>query len=148
MTHPALPFGTRLIGQTEKALDAILSRLLGGTGVSETHWVALSLAIAAGPSASSPAVTASLATALQVPVEDAERLVAELVGLGLLEAAGDGVSVTGRGGEFSASVRASVDRITARLWGELDAEDVAVAARVLNAVLANARTELAAPVAS
>lgn len=35
-------FGTRLIGQTEKALNAILNRELEGTGVTEPQWVTLS----------------------------------------------------------------------------------------------------------
>ena len=37
-------FGPALIGQTEKALDAILVRELDGTGVSAAGWVVLKLA--------------------------------------------------------------------------------------------------------
>ena len=36
-------FDARLLGQTEKAANAILDRLLAGTGVTEPQWVALSL---------------------------------------------------------------------------------------------------------
>lgn len=37
-------FGPQLIGQTEKALDAILRRLLAGTGLTEPEWVTLRIA--------------------------------------------------------------------------------------------------------
>jgi hypothetical protein len=38
------PFGPQLIGETEKTLNAILRRLLQGTGLSEPQWVTLRLA--------------------------------------------------------------------------------------------------------
>jgi hypothetical protein len=38
------PFGAQLIGQTEKTLNAILFRLLDGTGLTEPQWIALVLA--------------------------------------------------------------------------------------------------------
>ena len=48
-TTPA--FGPPLIGQTEKALNAILDRQLAGTGMTEPQWVTLSLTVAGGGSA-------------------------------------------------------------------------------------------------
>ena len=38
------PFGPRLIGETEKTLNALLCRLLAGTGLTEPQWVTLRLA--------------------------------------------------------------------------------------------------------
>ena len=38
------PFGPQLIGETEKTLNAILRRVLQGTGLSEPQWVTLRLA--------------------------------------------------------------------------------------------------------
>ena len=43
-------FGTQLIGQTEKTLNAILGRLLAGTGLSEPEWVTLTVAVTSGGS--------------------------------------------------------------------------------------------------
>jgi hypothetical protein len=39
-------FSTQILGQTEKALGAILDRQLAGTGLTEPQWVTLSLAVA------------------------------------------------------------------------------------------------------
>jgi hypothetical protein len=40
--HASAPaFGTPIIGQTEKALNAILARQLAGTGITEPQWVTL-----------------------------------------------------------------------------------------------------------
>ena len=38
------PFGPQLIGETEKTLNALLRRLLQGTGLTEPQWVTLRLA--------------------------------------------------------------------------------------------------------
>jgi len=40
----------RVIGETEKTLNAFLGRLLAGTGVAEPQWVILSVAITGGGS--------------------------------------------------------------------------------------------------
>jgi hypothetical protein len=40
----SIPFGSQLIGQTEKALVALLRRSLEGTGLSEPQWVTLRVA--------------------------------------------------------------------------------------------------------
>jgi hypothetical protein len=39
------PFGTQLIGRTEKALSTILAAHLAGTGLTEAHWVTLTLIV-------------------------------------------------------------------------------------------------------
>jgi hypothetical protein len=38
------PFGPQLIGETEKALNALLRRFLEGTGLTEPEWVTLRIA--------------------------------------------------------------------------------------------------------
>ena len=38
------PFGPQLIGETEKTLNAILRRILQGTGLTEPQWVTMRLA--------------------------------------------------------------------------------------------------------
>ncbi len=43
-------FSTQLIGQTEKTLNAILDRLLAGTGLNEPQWVTLTIALMSGGS--------------------------------------------------------------------------------------------------
>ncbi|HEX3831588.1 MAG TPA: hypothetical protein VHW04_06425 [Solirubrobacteraceae bacterium] len=41
-------FSPQVIGQTEKALNAILKKLLAGTGLSEPQWVTLTLTVMSG----------------------------------------------------------------------------------------------------
>jgi hypothetical protein len=47
MTAPPT-FGTPVIGQTEKALNAILHRQLAGTSLTEPQWVTLTLTVVSG----------------------------------------------------------------------------------------------------
>jgi hypothetical protein len=48
-TYPTL--STRVIGQAEKTLGAILGRQLAGTGLTEPQWVILTLAVTSGGTA-------------------------------------------------------------------------------------------------
>src|SRR4051794_41938202 len=41
-------FSAQALGQTEKALNAILDRRLAGTGLTERQWIALSLLVMSG----------------------------------------------------------------------------------------------------
>jgi hypothetical protein len=41
-------FGAQVLGQTEKALNAILARQLAGTGLTEPQWVTLTLTVVSG----------------------------------------------------------------------------------------------------
>jgi hypothetical protein len=52
------------------------------------------------------------------------------------------VIVTDAGRRLHSQVRTAVSGITQRLWGDLAAEDLATAARVLSTVLARANQEL------
>ena len=42
---PPPEFGTQLIGQTEKTLNAILDRLLAGSGLDESQWITLTVTV-------------------------------------------------------------------------------------------------------
>jgi hypothetical protein len=53
------------------------------------------------------------------------------------------VTLTDRGQQVHAELRAATTAITQRLWGDLPAEDLATAGRVLDTVLARANVELA-----
>ncbi len=102
----------RLIGQTEKAMNAILDRLLAGSGVSEPQWVALVLASSGEP---------------QPRPEPVQALIAH----GLLD--GDG-RVTDAGAAFRDRIGAQVSEVVHRLWGDLPPADLATTARVLETV--------------
>jgi DNA-binding MarR family transcriptional regulator len=137
-------FGTQSIGQTEKALNAILDRELTGSGLSERQWVALTLTAMTGP-APREQLQARVAGAIKLDQPGAEALMASLVEAGLVEI-GEEAPHTARptpdGAALQARVRGRVTEITARLWGDLPADDLATAGRVLATVLERANEEL------
>jgi hypothetical protein len=88
-----------------------------------------------------------VAGVLKVDDAQAQARIAELAAAGLLQASGgDGapVTVTEAGRRLHGRIRGAVTQITARLWGDLPAEDLATAGRVLDTILTRANAELAA----
>ena len=137
------PFGTQIIGQTEKALNAILVRELTGTGLTEPQWVTLTIAVMSGGTVDRVALASRVAGALKVSDAQAQARIDELAASGLLEANTDrAVSVTETGSSLQGRIRAIVTEITQRLWGDLPPDDLRAAGRVLATVLERANTEL------
>jgi DNA-binding MarR family transcriptional regulator len=138
-------FGTPLIGQTEKALNAILRPQLAGTGLTEPQWVTLSLCVAADGTIDGDELTGRVAGVLKVSDAHARARITELAAAQLLQPADNGGSrakLTDAGRRLHHQVRTAVSEITERLWGDLPAEDLATAGRVLSTVLERANTEL------
>jgi len=144
MTTPA--FSTQLIGQTEKALNAILAKLLADTAVTEPQWVTLNVTLAGAEALSIAELSSRVAGVLKISAADAKTRLAELSTDGLLqvpEAAESPLTLTGDGHALVRRVRAAVGDITGRLWGDLPEQGLAVAGRVLGTVLSRADIELA-----
>jgi DNA-binding MarR family transcriptional regulator len=142
-TNPA--FGTQLIGQTEKTLNAILDRELAGTNLTEPQWVALTLAVMSGDAIDGNQFLTSVSAALKVSRPEAQARLAELVDAQLLDpptSDASPVNVTDAGRRLHARIRHAVTEITERLWGDLPADDLAAAGRVLGTVLERANVEL------
>jgi DNA-binding MarR family transcriptional regulator len=140
-------FGTPILGQTEKALNAILDRQLAGTGLTEPQWVTLTMTIAGGGTVDRDQLVGRVAGVLKVSEAEAQARIAELAAAQLLRAPdGEGptVELTDAGQQLHGRIRAAVAQITQRLWGDLPAEDLATAGRVLSTVLARANAELTA----
>ncbi|WP_189045656.1 MarR family winged helix-turn-helix transcriptional regulator [Micromonospora sonchi] len=146
MTTATPAFGAALIGQTEKALNAILDRQLAGTGLTEPQWVTLTLTVVSGENIDRAELIRRVGAATQFsPAAVAERIT-ELTAAGFLRDGGDGrVQVTDEGQERWTHVRTAIRPITQRLWGDLPAEDLATAGRVLGIVLDRANAVLVAP---
>ena len=141
-------FGTPLIDQTEKALNAILRLQLAGTGLSEQQWVTLSLIVAAGGTVDGDELTGRVAGVLKVSNAHARGRITELAAAQLLQpAANDGsrAKLSDAGLRLHRQVGTAVSGITERLWGDLAAEDIATAGRILSTVLERANAELAEP---
>ncbi|GAA0927425.1 MarR family winged helix-turn-helix transcriptional regulator [Virgisporangium aurantiacum] len=151
MTTADQPFGTALIGQTEKALNAILDRQLAGTGITEPQWVTLTLTVVGGGAVDRAELVRRVAGATQFSRASVADRIAELTAAGFLRAGdgdGDGgndrVEVTEEGHARWTRVRTAIGPITQGLWGDLPAEDLAAATRVLRTVLDRAHAVLAA----
>jgi hypothetical protein len=139
-------FGTQLIGQTEKTMNAILDRLLAGPGLTEPQWVMLTLAVTSGGPVDRDQFVARVVGAAKYGEADVQEGISELAAAGLLDAPeGDGptVAVTEAGKQLHARIRVGVAEITERLWGDLPPEDLTIAGRVLATVLERANEELA-----
>ena len=142
-TTPDLPFGAQLIGRTEKSLDAVLKRVLVGSGLSEPEYVALRVCSdrSGEPRAD---VTAQLTAAFRKGEDHAAQLVERLSEAGVINSdQAAPVELTPAGRELHERLVAETDAIAGRLWGDLPADDLAVAARVLSTVLGRAATERA-----
>jgi len=142
-TYPT--FSPRVIGQAEKTLNAILGQQLAGTGLTEPQWVILTLAVTSGPAAGREAFTHLAAGALKISETQARALIGDLVAAQQLQITGEppAVTVTGPARRLHSQIRAAVAGITQRLWGDLPAEDLATAGRVLAIITDRANAELA-----
>jgi hypothetical protein len=141
--HPT--FSTRVIGQAEKTLNAILGRELAGTGLTEPQWVILTLAVTGGGAADRDRFTSMVADALKISEAEAKARVADMVTAQQLNITGQGSAVTATGAaqQLHSRIRAAITEITQRLWGDLPAEDLATAGRVLAIITERANAELA-----
>jgi len=137
-------FSAQLLGRTEKALNAILDQQLAGIGITEPQWVALTLTVTGGGTATTD-VLAKISEALKVDTAEARARVGELADLGLVRVGGDGAGVaTDEGTARWQRVREALGPITEQMWGDLPEADLAAAGRVLTVVLARANARLAA----
>jgi DNA-binding MarR family transcriptional regulator len=144
-TTPA--FGAQILGQTEKALNAILDRQLAGTGLSEPDWITLTLTAASGGTLGRDQLASQVAGALKVSPAMAQARIDGLAAAQLLQAGGGDeplVTLTGAGRQLHGQIRGAVSEITERMWGDLPAGDLVTAGRVLSIVLARANAELGA----
>lgn len=133
----SIPFGPRLIGETEKTLNALLRNFLAGTGLTEPQWVTLQLADEFDGSVD--AVGLADAAADRAQFADARQIVASLTDRALLD---DG-RLTPAARELVNGIRQQIAARVAEILGGLPEQDVAAAGRTLNEVLDRARRVLA-----
>ncbi|HLY34500.1 MAG TPA: hypothetical protein VKQ07_08205 [Jatrophihabitantaceae bacterium] len=134
-----------ILGQAEKAHNALLFRILAGTGVDEVQWISLQLALGSGGVANHAELVARVSSAAKFAPVTVEAAVAALVGAGLFEQNGPGhLAVTEDGREFVDHVRGATAPVVARAYSGVPAEDLAIAGRVLTEITARFDAELAA----
>ena len=116
-------------------LPSRASTLTAWLGLTEPDWVVLNLA-----ASGSPDLRARVSEVFHVPERVAAQRIDGLVGRGLLDAATLGATPAGR--ETFRRVTAGIDDVTRRAWGDVDAAELEVAARVLSTVLTRAQSML------
>ena len=142
----ATTFTPQLLGETEKALNAILYRELRATGLTEHQWITLRLTVSGGGDVDREQLVGRLAGALKGPGTDAQARVDELVDRSLLASGGEPARVTATeaGIGLHGQIRAGVGEITERLWGDLPSADLDTTGRTLATILQRANAYFAA----
>ena len=133
----------QLIGQTEKAMNAILDRLIADA-VTEPQWVTLVLAARSGGSAGRDQFSARVAQALQVDQATAADHIGQLAKKGLVSTADGVITLTEAGQQLLDRVQGQTGEIIQRLWGDLPTADHEATRRMLSTVLERAQAELRA----
>lgn len=136
---------SQIIGQAENALRAILNRALARTGGSTyQHWAALNLTAAGGGAIERDQLVGRLTGALKIDDAAAQAAIAELTAAHLLQDQGSRIGFTDTGQARYRQIRTDLDQTNARLFGDLSADDLATAGRVLIVITDRANAELAA----
>jgi DNA-binding MarR family transcriptional regulator len=123
-----------------------MDRVLARTGGTFRQWVALNLTAVSGGAIDRDQLAGRMTGALKIDESAALAAIAELTTAQLLEALpgrGSRVGLTGAGQARYHRIRAALDELTARLYGDLSADDLATAGRVLSVITARANAELA-----
>ncbi|MFE5096475.1 hypothetical protein ACFRCI_40735 [Streptomyces sp. NPDC056638] len=136
----------QVIGQAHYATRAVLERLLATTGTTFHQSVALNVIADSGETIERVRLVDRMTGTLKIDAEAAEATLAELSAAGLLEevpgsTARVGLTPAGRDRRHANST--GIADITARLYADLPAEDLAAAGRVLTEVTARANAVLA-----
>jgi hypothetical protein len=136
---------TRLVGETESALGALLAPLLAEAEMTFLQWVVLSLTApggASGPGMDRDQLIDRITNARKVDAAAVSAAITELENAEALVAAGGQVTLTDLGRASFNRVRARVDEVTDYVF-DLPAEDLAAAGRILSTVSARANSVLA-----
>lgn len=141
-TYPVL--STQVIGQAESALGAISGPLLARTGTTFDQWLVLTVTAASGAAIDRGQLIDRITGARKIDAQLVETAISELTAAGLILDRSR-VGLTEAGQARHREIRAALNEITARLFGDFPPEDLATAGRVLTIVTARANAELAGP---
>ena len=142
---PTPTLNGQVLGEAERATRAVLDRLLTPRGLTFHHWVVLNIA-GAGP-VERDQLVARMTHMLKIDRPTALEAITELTSRGLVEAVPSGeepavVTLTDAGQARHGEARTAANEITTRLYGDLPADDLATAGRVLTVITARANAEL------
>jgi DNA-binding MarR family transcriptional regulator len=143
-THPSL--NPQVIGQAESALGAILDPLLARTGTTFNQWLVLTVSAASGAAIDRDQLLTRITGARKIDDSAVLTAIAELTSAELVQALpGEGprIGLTETGQARYRSIRTALDEVISRLFGDLPAEDLATAGRVLTIITERANAEVA-----
>jgi hypothetical protein len=139
------PLSTRLVGEAESALGALLAPLLAEAELTFLQWVVLSLTASggkSGPGIARNQLVDRVTNARKVDAADVSAAISELESAAALVNTGGQVTLTEVGQASYNQVRSRVGEITDHLF-DLPAQDLATAGRVLATITARANAVLA-----
>ncbi len=145
MTNPPALTG-QAIGEAAKATNAVLETLLAEVRTSFLSWVALNVLTTAGPVMPQDALVQRMSGGLNVGAEPVLTTLDELEVARLVTRSDDAdaaVELTADGLALHRRIRAGIDQITERLYGDLPRDDLAATGRVLATVTQRANAVLA-----
>lgn len=128
-----IPLSPQLIGQTEKALHALLLTVLADRDLSEREWVTLRLVSQA---TGADDLDAFVAERLHDP--DAGRFIRALRDRGLIA----DTALTPSGTALSSEIGQEIAALTAPVWDGIEEKDAEAATRALNHILERTLTLL------
>src|SRR5215467_4865062 len=143
-TYPSL--NTQVIGQAESALGAILDPLLARTGTTFDQWLVLTVSAAAGAAIDRDQLLTRITGARKIGDSAVLTAITELTAAELVRALpgeGSRIGLTEAGQARYRSIRTALDEVISRLFGDLPAEDLATAGRVLTIITERANAEVA-----
>lgn len=133
----------QIIGEAEQATRALLDRLLARTGTSFHEWVSLNFTAINGGAIERERLIQSMVGRLKIAESVVESAISSLLEAGLMARDPSGLRLTAEGTARQQQIRAGINDISARLYGDLPADDLATASRVLTTVTARANAALA-----
>jgi hypothetical protein len=137
----------QVIGQAENAHRPLMNRILARSGTTFLQWVALTKVAADGGTADRRQLIDAMTGGLKIDDAAAAEALAGLAAADLLEAlealealpgTGSRVGLTPPGQARYREIRAAVDRVSARLYGDIPPAELATAGRVLALITARA----------
>jgi DNA-binding MarR family transcriptional regulator len=134
---------TRMIGETENALRALLTKTLRGTGLDYQRWVVLSIVARTQSSISAATLATRISESLKIEAPTAVALIDDLRGRHILDESGDPVALTADGTALFQRLDAEIGELTRALWAGLNADDLAAAHRVHSTITDRANQLLA-----
>jgi DNA-binding MarR family transcriptional regulator len=134
----------RALGLAHYAARGVLEHLLARHGVTFQQQIVLRAAVAAEAPRTRDDLVTQVRASLKADPADVRAAVDQLLTGRLLAAEGVHLRPTAAGRDLLAAVAAEAAPFTARIWGDIPAEDLAAAGRVLTLVAQRADAQLAA----